>query len=313
MFVDSGVLTLEQLTFRFDIVGGNPRFLQYKARSMDDIDGDHDLSAAIEQAVTALGLSNADFDWVNNILMMNASTKAEKDVKKSSLFLQFLKTSQGILKSYSSTFMNVLAKLIINIQTSHYVATIKKIFGSCGLGYYLEYNCHQSIVNSYREWYAIPFDCKDEHMISSLPFQHLEFFHLRAISDLRALQNGQYGLPTVANFPVVDAIARVDNIFYFLQMTIAKYHATSERFRELVEVLPEGIQIRLVWFLSNENFNLMKADTGIIPQYQIVQLRCLQTIQTRDGLMVLATSPMKPEKKVSVILFHFQLVQMIDH
>jgi hypothetical protein len=82
-----------------------------------------------------------------------------------------------------------------------------------------EYLTHKRILASRLIWFAPPFDKK--------AWTYIFVTRIRCFEEIALVQNNCYGLPTIPNFPVVDANFFFNGRIYLLQMTTKKFHNTS--------------------------------------------------------------------------------------
>ncbi len=69
-----------------------------------------------------------------------------------------------------------------------------------------------------------------------------------ALKDVASLKEGEYFQPHAANFPVIDAAMRHQNVVYGFQSTLSESHAPrAVLVSNLIKALPKGTQLHLVW------------------------------------------------------------------
>ena len=117
----------------------------------------------------------------------------------------------------------------------------------------------------------------------------------------RELQDGEYGLPTVANFPVVDAIIKPDIL---LQMTISDSHETKS-IDKLYEIL-EAMKIetaKMIFVVSAVHFEKFRyaSTMTIVAQYKMLpDLTCINGKFTDLQLkLFLRTGKLKADELVN--------------
>lgn len=224
---------------------------------------------------------------------------------KSSLFIHHVQSRyvhKKIEIIYASTFMSVLAALIHEKAESSIVLAFKNIIGRSGLGYFVEYMAHRAILDSSKDWYAVSME--DNRTILSLPFSSLHRYYIIDIADIANLQSNCYALPSMPNFPLIDAIVRVLNTYYLLQMTIAKYHDSSAAAKNLKQIIeacrkhsPES-KIVFIWILVGDNFNAF-SEHKFIEDAKLQQYKTKTCYQTSENLL----SAISKKRKVSLSIF----------
>jgi hypothetical protein len=83
---------------------------------------------------------------------------------------------------------------------------------------------------------------------------------IRSVSDIESLEEGDYGLPTVSNFPFLDAVVKPS---YLFQDTIAKdRHPSIAKVPEILKALKKNTTdsgpVMLVNTLATDNFDSFK-------------------------------------------------------
>lgn len=221
-------LSLSELQFRFDVLGGNPRrFLSGTPPC---------LSQQIEQLtypelhVCILMFFGEEYnytmktkegllaEWAMKLIVRELNGSADCD---SSLFrAEFEITDDCYQERYASAFLQLVAGALDSKDNATLKDALKKIVGSSGLGYAHEYLSHKIFVNGDQDTTTFGLSASKE--IVSLSGLHGRNVTLvRNIEDLANLKSvSTYGLPIFSNFPGVDAVVSP----YLLQMTIGERH-----------------------------------------------------------------------------------------
>ena len=127
-------------------------------------------------------------------------------------------TFKSLGKSWTSLFLKHLAAKITNDQAIDQLSQIRAIFQNCGSGYLFEYTAHRKLSKSNHDY--LVFDM-GEKKVKSLKMRVSRVVLIRTIDDIAKLKTNEYGLPTISNFPLVDAI--YNNIL--INYTIAEHHS----------------------------------------------------------------------------------------
>ena len=228
--------------FRFDVLGGNPRRFCCKEPAS--------VSQRIEQLVypeleSCMSIFfGATYDhrtatpegllarWVMRVIAKEVERSADCD---SSLFLAEFAADDGsdgkCQTHFASAFLRLVAGALDSKNDASLRDALKRIVGSSGLGCAHEYLSHAAFLAG--DQTTITFGLSPLRAIVKLPagLYGRQVTLVRNIPDLANLRgrNTTYGLPSVSNFPAVDAIVTPN----LLQMTI------SDKHRGAVDKLPD--------------------------------------------------------------------------
>lgn len=322
LFVDTQIMLIEDLQFRYDIVGGNPRFIRYSGNIGGTV-VDEKLKEAINEALSVVfGEDYVVEDscfigddirkqrgwWAISSICEKAIPKTRYDERLSSLFLQWTSVGREYHQTFSSAFMGILSTIISTKEESAMISAVRAIFRYNDYGNLIDYVAHRAILDKKQVWHAV--SCKSEGALT-LPFDHLERYAVRDISDLDCLPDCGYGWPTIANFPVVDAVVRVQNHFYLLQMTVANRHGTSEALQRIMEACQKAVpdcsaRFAFIWILV-DNFTDFQ-ENPLVTEMGIPQYKTLQSHATEDQLR----SAQSRVHKVSSLRLCFYCLLLVD-
>jgi len=225
-------LSAEEVAFKFDALGGNPRLI----RASPSININSSFYCQVSAVVDLIFSSESQErkDWTVSVVC-NVLNKAEEnrasDALDSSTFRDFvvLEVTNLTVKFkevFSSRFLGFVASRIHSATETTTKATILKLFGSAGLGVFFEYEAQLSLLD------AGPEDvyncrCQRTNKIVELCLGGGNLKLIRNIQDLRTLRDGDSGIPTVSNYPLIDKLLFREKKFG-LQMTTGRSHIGSE-------------------------------------------------------------------------------------
>lgn len=105
------------------------------------------------------------------------------------------------------------------------------MFGASGLGNAFEYSSHAIVMGTNGKHWCKRSTGECQQIELSRQSQKL----IRNVNDIPSLKNGDYGLPTICNFPIVDAVLPPA---LGLQMTTSKRHGGSVlQLRDILKAL----------------------------------------------------------------------------
>jgi hypothetical protein len=157
--------------------------------------------------------------------LVNAERRKNKSsATDSSLFMDYAVSETFIStgERFASPFMGILACNVMKSVENSVMQKLKDLFGSSGMGHAFEYDAHMSITDSARKRTFYCSDTDGECWV--LPFGVRKRVFIRSIEDIRHLKKGDYGLPIIPNFPLVDAVIPPNIV---LQMTTSQQHKGS--------------------------------------------------------------------------------------
>lgn len=219
----------DDLQFRFDVLGGNPR----RFRDKEPVSLSQEIKMLVfpELQKCISIFFGAAYDhtqptaegvrarWAMKIIAKEVEQSEDCD---SSLFrAHFATDSDGYETRFASTFLRLVAGALDSKNDANLREALKKIVGNSGLGYAHEYLSHVAFLAG--DSTTITFGLNTAQAIVQLPadLYGQQVTLVRNIADLENLRGRTtYGLPTVSNFPAVDAVVSTN----LLQMTISDRH-----------------------------------------------------------------------------------------
>eukprot|EP01033_Poteriospumella_lacustris_P014814 gene14813-10593_t len=161
----SHVAAKEDITFRFDVVGGNPRLAFDKPVA----DSRSSYYSLVEQVVNIMfpvpaavavdrvrseawaGLHRWAVETTSGALERAIKNKSDA-ASDSSTFREYVVGEDGdtIKEVFSSTFMGMVTARVKESQDAAVFGTLRRLFGSAGIGVYLEYEAQLAFLNASR-------------------------------------------------------------------------------------------------------------------------------------------------------------------
>lgn len=221
-------LLTDDVQFRFDVLGGNPRlFLDHEPVNVEEYN-EQLISQELQSCFTMFfgvtynhlmetpeGLRTR---WAMCLIAKRVQQRKECD---SSFFLADFLTDSGQCRvRFASTFLRLVAGALESKNDATLRDALMKIVGSSGLGHAHEYLSHKAFLAG--EPTTTTFGLNTSQDVVELPvgLYGRQVTLVRNIQDLTNLPLTAYGLPTISNFPAVDAILFPN----LLQMTISDTH-----------------------------------------------------------------------------------------
>ena len=256
----------QTLRFRFDVVGGNPRKIAATTREVEAGEPFYDeVKGALsfmfpEYVPSETGVQSAEQQlgkWAIGVVVA-ALEQAKLDSSTlwsntdSSLFREYVvfRDYSSRREQFASVFLGLVADKLKQSADSDVMMTAKRLFGASGMGNAFEFTAHELLL----KLQAAPHWCyKSTGEYVQLPLGNRRKVLIRGVGDISSLRDDAYGLPTICNFPIIDAVLPPA---MGLQMTTSHTHAGSiERLPEIlgalkitaaedftvVFVVPEGI------------------------------------------------------------------------
>ena len=144
------------------------------------------------------------------------------------------------------------------------LSRLKKAIGPSGMGYVHEHDAHQYRLTHLGKEPGITLwslQSKPEETLC-LPIKRV--VRIRTVSDIERLAEGDYELPTVSNFPFLDAVMKLR---YLFQVTIAQNnHLLVAKIPEILKALKKKSTdietVVLVNTLGTDNFDAFKMNSS---------------------------------------------------
>jgi hypothetical protein len=248
----------EELQFKFDIFGGNPRVFSDNCGSLTQskyyfivhnalhwLFGD-DFVPRDDECTTARQRMGA---WAINIIVDRLESASPSTNTDSSLFKHYLVDEKCFKKMecFVSTSLFFIAAALQERCDETIMSSLKKLFGASGIGNAFEMVAHKNLLASNEIHLCL--DAKGNVVELSLGGRTKVL--VRTIADLSQLKDGEYGFPTICNFPLVDAVLPPD---IALNMTVGNYHkGAALRLPEITGAMRiDANQFKIVFVVPQE-------------------------------------------------------------
>eukprot|EP01031_Cornospumella_fuschlensis_P026761 gene26761-32338_t len=267
--------TLSNLEFRFDVLGGNPRRFQDFEPATVSQEIKNLVFPELQKCITMFFGASYDHTsntpngklakWALYLIAREVQRSADCD---SSLFRAEFATDDGCCEErFASTFLRLVAGALDSKNDATLREALKKIVGSSGLGYAHEYLSHAAFLAGNQA--TITFGVNPNRNIVQLP----DGLYGRAVTLVRNIPDLQnlrglitYGLPTITNFPAVDAIVSTN----LLQMTISDKHGGAVgKLPDIATALGVAVENLLLIFVVE---SIEKALTFKFPELPGIQM-----------------------------------------
>lgn len=222
----------ETLQFKFDVVGGNPRMIAASATACSRESPSYNIVAnavgwMFGSSYTEQGDKYELGQWAINMVVQALDmacvdgTSVASGVD-SSLFKEYrvqFNPHQHI-EQFSSVFLAFVAAKLQESFDRNMIQNLKRLFGSSGMGNGFEFTAHEMLVRGDEMHWC--YMSGGTYVQLALGKRRIKL--IRNVNDIKYLTAEHYGLPTICNFPIIDA-ALPSNIG--LQMTISRSHEGS--------------------------------------------------------------------------------------
>ena len=247
------------LRFKFDIVGGNPRKIAATTRELEagepfynEIEGALSFmfpeyvpsETEVQSAEQQLG------KWAIGVVgaaLEQASTPLSNT--DSSLFREYV-VSKGYSnrrEQFASVFLGLVADKLKESVQADVMNTLKHLFGASGMGNAFEFTAHMLLAQAKEPQWCLKSTGEYEQLVLGFKRRVL----IRNVKDIQNLQANDYGLPTICNFPIIDAVLPPA---MGLQMTTSHTHTGSiTRLPEILGALKIAAQDFTVVFVVPED------------------------------------------------------------
>ena len=264
------------LQFRFDVLGGNPRrFRDVEPASVSE-EIKRLLYPELQSCITMFfgatynhKVSTAEglrARWAMKVIAKEVEQSADCD---SSLFRAEFATDGGECETrFATAFLRLVAGALDSKNDASLRDALKRIVGSSGLGYAHEYLSHAAFLAG--DPATITFGLNTARAIVQLPagLYGRTVTLVRNIPDLENLRgHTTYGLPTISNFPAVDAVVFPN----LLQMTISDKHGGAvDKLPDIAAALGVAVADLLLIFVVK---SVEKAWTFKFPALEEIHMR----------------------------------------
>jgi hypothetical protein len=229
-----------ELEFIFDVIGGNPRAMKIRPvveikRFYEEVKSallfvfgeeytpERDSEVQEQTSKQRLGRWAIDIVLMNLHLAMSNAQSSASPSTDSSFFMEFDVSPnynyQHGDEQYSSFFLALVAGKLQETCDNSLMDNLRSLFGASGMGNAFEYTAHAAFATIESVWCL-----KSTGEIEELQLGKRTVKRIRNISDIENLREDDYGLPTICNFPLVDAVLLPNT---GLQMTTSASHGVS--------------------------------------------------------------------------------------
>jgi len=246
------ILTADEIMFRLDVVGCNPRALPTEpsgyAQDLSILSLTEDTCADI----LAVSKTDARFRWVSAVVLHAIAVARLEDNKitLNSLFYETFIEGEAWCKYYTSTFMSFLAGKIRDKARADTMIFLIDLFGRSGIGNCHEYDCHNFFCSVDSANHLCWKSTTNEWVRLALG-GHREKVLFRNITDISAALSKscaireRYLMSTITNLALIDSIIPDDTV---LQMTVSSSHrGASNRMEEIRNALGNPTVVHMVF------------------------------------------------------------------
>ena len=300
----------DELQFRFDVLSGNLR--TFNSATMGGTAPDQEWVDLVEEQLawmfgkeyspstshSALTAKQVLGEWairtIARQLAAGSKKPSDQDANPLRNFLRAFDVEPNSLERreiFASPFLGFVTQAVQHRNTATTQNMLEAIFGS-GVGYAFEYEAHRSILGSQHPFIAQqlqaptrPTSGKNKSTTIQLDMTKKRKVLIRKIDDIKELKTGDYGLPSVPNFPLVDAVIKPD---ICLQMTTSSksHKGAVARLQDIAAALRISTKdIKMVFVVRREALATFQYDT---------LLDCDQYVMSHEPEV--ATRPAKKQK-----------------
>ena len=224
--------------------------------------------------------------WSNcvNVISSILRSLGEKDsstndiqLVRRSLFRHYIveKIFDSDCEAWSSGFMKSLAGCIVQKANSEILKELRNVFGNSGMGVMFEREAFRELYENLKD--GRQYEIKKMFASGTtrpdlFSVQVTRRVFIRSIDDIKQLKDGEVGVPTICNFPLVDFVLKPN---WFLQMTEAetKHSGAVGKLGELRNALGgDHKKHKMLFVLNNtKNYAGFKYDNEMssILQYKV--------------------------------------------
>jgi hypothetical protein len=219
----------DDLQFRFDVLGGNPR--RFRGEGSFTVSAETKQLVYPELQICITMFFGASYNhtmetpegmrarWAMRVIAKEVQKSADCD---SSLFRAEFATDSDLWEErFATTFLRLVAGALDSKNDASLRDALKRIVGDSGLGYAHEYLSHAAFLAGGPTTTTFGLDTTQAVVQLPAGLYGQQVTLVRNIPDLANLLGcSTYGLPTISTFPAVDAIVFPN----LLQMTIRDKH-----------------------------------------------------------------------------------------
>ena len=237
-------LLLDERQFRFDVLGGNPRMFLYLEYSSLSTEIKKSIYPELQRCLYIFFGQAYNHEqstpegkralWIMSVIAKEVERGAECD---SSLFrADFALEDSKSETRFATTFLRLVAGALDSKNDASLLSALTRIRG---VGYAHEYLSHTAFLAGSPN--TTTFGLSPTRVVAALPagLYGRQVTLVRNIPDLKNMESSTYGLPTISNFPAVDAVLSTT----LLQMTISNKHGGAmDKLPNIAEAL--GVEVK---------------------------------------------------------------------
>lgn len=305
------------MEFYYDVFGGSLRNLRSINLSIQDVPYPKEICNIVKQELNSFfgGFQLADIPeatWNRAAEAVAIQLQGPKEGTRSSGHIDPKATTNSIFIHWTNDankprewfdvpatrFMRHLAGFICNSSNHGALARLKEAIGSSGMGCLHEHDAHQFRLKHLEDGCITLWSLENESQrILQLPIKRV--VRIRTVKDIERLEEGEYGLPTLSNFPFLDAVMKPHYIF---QDTIAQgSHPSEAKIPEILKALKAEAKVVLVYTLGTDNFDRFKMNRSDVMK-SFSQWKTRSEVHTDDVAVVTVLSRKDKQKRSPVEL-----------
>ncbi len=187
-----------------------------------------------------------------------------------------------IVPTVASTFLGYYASFLREKETENALSGLRQMFSGSGIGNLFERHVLKTVIEKYKSGgqfiikrmyptgYQRTVNDEDE-FAWNIRFKRKVF--IQTIEDIKSLKDGELGIPSISNFPVVDFVIKP---FIEGQITVGRNHSCAYGRHQDIEVAMGEATVaarKHIFFCDNLNFNSFQYDKKLLPdvkQYKML-------------------------------------------
>ena len=298
------------MNFYYDVFGGSLRNLRSVAMMDQHNPYPKDIFEVVQAEMISFfgefklaGVSKATWDKTAQVLAKKLKSPNEGSKNSSivdpntitrSIIIHWTPSAKGS-HAWSDVpatrFMRHLAGHICNSTSFDALSRLRDAIGPSEMGWVHEHDAHQFRLTHLSKKPGITLWSLQGEAEKTLCLPIKRVVRIRTVGDIERLEEGDYGLPTISNFPFLDAVMKPH---YLFQDTIANgRHSSVAKVSEILKALKKNTMDRgsivLVNTLATDNFDNFKMNkSGVMKPFS--QWKVRMEAHTDDVAVVTALS-----------------------
>jgi hypothetical protein len=192
-----------------------------------------------------------------------------------------------VVPTIASTFMRYYASFLMEQETTDALAALRMLFTTSGVGNLFERHVLKTVIEKYKT--GAEFDVQrmypsgynrnvdDENLVNFTVRPSRKVF-IRTIEDIALLVDGELGIPSITNFPLVDFVIKphIEG-----QVALGKTHPSAyDRHPDLEKAMGGNVKDRkYIFFCDKSNYSAFRYDNKLLPN--VKQYKMLVTWTTK--------------------------------